>query len=324
MAAPTTQLAYEDFMRQVAENAGFGRKASTSEGLTSSQETWCDDIVQSGIRRVYNAHDWRFFRPVRSITAWATATIDASDLTLDYDTSDGQTTITGPSGSFHASMVGHAVTFDTNEYTIAAYTDSATIVVTGDAADETEGLTITADGDYRLPDDFGGFAGPVTFGAQTTYPPMRMTGEYEIRNERQRVSSETGRPWKAAMQPVESDGSAHQKWNLMLWPTPEQDYTLYYATYVQPNKLDATYKYPLGPGSMSELYQESCLAVLEERTKDPDRTHRELFQALLATAIKTDQRTAPDTLGYNADGGDTYTRYRHGIANVTVNGVEYS
>jgi hypothetical protein len=187
-------------------------------------------------------------------------------------------------------------------------------------ADDT--FKIIADGSYRLPDNFAGLEGPLTFPAGDAYAPIPITSEHQIRE--LRTVTSTSRPNYAAVVPVEFDPTVGQRFDLVVYPTPETSYVLGYTTNAMPDKLDATDKYPLGGMAHSETILESCLAIAEQRSDDESRLHRDRFASLMNSSIGMDRRvTAPENLGYNGENTDMPTQWPSRLGVVTYNSVLY-
>jgi hypothetical protein len=299
MAESTRSLSYDDFMECTSHYVGYGHNKDQAAGLTADQENEIDELVQAGIAQVDvppavvidgrpHTHLWPHMRPVRSIIAWATTTGTNSGAPV-Y--SSPSSTVTATASVFHPAMISHNIVFDAteNSYPITSYTSGTVIVVTGDASSEgaADTFTITADGDYDLPDDVGGVTGSLTFAATTGYVPVPIQGEMGIRDRRQ-PSTITGRPQYGAVRHKTSDMTDGQRLELMLWPTPDTDYTLSYQSFLLPNKLDATNKYPLGGMQLAEVYLASCLAMAEQRKYDERGLRWTAFMERLTAAIQLD------------------------------------
>ena len=319
MAAMT--LEYDDLIKATAHFLGWGRTAYAS--LATARQELCDNYVQAGYQLFLypiNGYEWSFFKPTTTIAAWGTTTTAA--VTVG---GTGNKTLTVAADTFHPSMVGHSIVADTSEtsYTIDGYADARNIIVTVDAsADTGDTFTITADGNYRLPDDFAGMEGPLTYPVGNGFAPISIGNEHGIR--RRRMTSYTGQPVLAALAPVTHDPTVGQRYDLQLYPTPGSDYTLTYVTNVIPDKLSTTNKYPLGGPLHAQTLIEACLAIAEERSDDEDTGHRARFNNLLAASIRKDAVAhGPETLGYNRN--DSYGRSARLIrpGNVTVYDVQY-
>lgn len=322
MSESTLTLQYNDFMRSVAYYLGFGRKASQAEGLTAAQETICDEYVNAGLRDFYyptNGYHWSFLTPVSNIVVWPTQSATATDVaaaTLTYDGSSSTTvTMSGWSGSFYETMVGKSIAFTgSSSYTITGYTSASVVTVSGDASAEAVAFTITADGSYRLPDDFGGLQGQLTYAAGAGYEPILVRSEGDIRKERAR-NDRTGTPFVCAHRWVSSDGTAGQRSELLLYPTPDTTYTLQYVKTAHPDKLTTDAPYPLGGMVHGETIKQACLAYAEHMSNDAESINREKYAKMLNASMAKDRIYQPRNLGYNADRQETIPG-RH--SNVTV------
>ena len=150
MAESTLSLTRTRIREEVSFYLNSGRRSDVAAGLSTAQNSNVNAAVESGEARFAGAHDWGFLRPRLNLTLWPTVTgTAAAGLT---------TTVTATTAKFHPSMVGHSIVFTAGStYTITAYTSSTVITVnTTAAADSSKAFTVTADGIYRLPDDYGG------------------------------------------------------------------------------------------------------------------------------------------------------------------------
>tara|TARA_B100000519_G_C14254494_1_gene444301 strand:- start:1427 stop:2530 length:1104 start_codon:yes stop_codon:yes gene_type:complete len=181
--------------------------------------------------------------------------------------------------------------------------------------------TVAGTSDYTLSADFGGLVGPMTYSTDDSrWFPIEMTGEHRIRVLRQRdYATLKSDPRLAAIRPINSDGSNGQRFQIMLYPTPDKAYTLSYRYHALPGKIDSTYPYPKGGEAHAETILESCLAVAEARMDNNAGIHAAAFQNRLNASISYDKMMhTPDYQGYNGDGsqGSNYSeqtnRYMNG------------
>jgi hypothetical protein len=155
-----------------------------------------------------------------------------------------------------------------------------------------ESITTVADtGDYNLPSDYAGIEGSITFKSETVYPPIAIIGEGQIRHYRQTYTS-TGRPKFAAVRPKSSDGASEQQFELMLWPTPDDDYELEFSMNLQLDTLSDANPHPYGGAVHAETIIQSCLAVAEVREEDITGPQWEVFMERLEASIQHDKRTS--------------------------------
>jgi len=330
MAESTLALSYLDFMRTVARDLGWGFRATLAEGLTAEQVLLCDRYVQEGLRLVYfpdypGGHEWSFFKPLRTLTAWPTSTPRAAlTLTGDYDDETDRTTLTASADAFFPSMVGRTIEItDVGAYEIVAYLTPPQVVVAGEVVAVAATFGITATGAYLLPDEFRGLDGGLTIEPPDGRPPIKLTSERQLRDLRSGAlgQQETGRPQQAAVRPLECTGVTGQRFELLLYPVPDKPYALLYATNVLPGKISAEQPYPLGGAALSRLFDKACLAAAESGERENEsRVRREEFAAALAAAIDADRKIGlPDTLGRM--GARRWRHDRHGSGYVTYQGI---
>ena len=159
----------------------------------------------------------------------------------------------------------------------------------------------TADGQrtYTLPLDFEQFIDAIYFdGAEYTYssitqlPASRVAQLYnEYEN--------TGVPTNYALAILAHDGTSPQRYQLILQPTPDSEYSLVGPYQVGPIRTLSTERpwFPGGPENR-ELFISACLASAESKFMDQPMTDKQTqFQSDLAGAIGRDHRRQPRNLG---------------------------
>ena len=167
----------------------------------------------------------------------------------------------------------------------------------------------TVDGteDYTLPASFGGMLGPLTYAAaDNRWYPVDLTGEYRIRILRQRdFNSLKSYPQAAAVRAKTSNGSDGQRFELLVWPKPDDAYTLSYKYHAIQAKLTTSNPYPLGGQMHAETILESCLAIAEQRMENQSGVHSQKFVERLTASVAHDKLyNTPERGGYNADRSD--------------------
>lgn len=160
--------------------------------------------------------------------------------------------------------------------------------------------------DYDMDPNFGGLDGMLTFATDSQRFSISLVSEAMIRDMRQSgVVNST--PQMAAVQPQSSDGTGGQRFKLLLWPKPDQDYTVSYRYFVNPDRLvtnegSTSVSFPLGGMPHSETMLESCLSIAEQRANDEKGLHWEKFLERLAASVMHDRQAhSARTLGYNGD-----------------------
>lgn len=179
--------------------------------------------------------------------------------------------------------------------------------------------------DYQLPADFGGIEGDITFAENQAYRVIRVRGENYIRQIRQ-TDSLAGIPKYAAVRAFNS-GAAGQRFELMLWPAPDDAYELTFRYNVNPDALSAANDYALGGPALSETILQSCRAAADRIFNDNVGAEYQMFIERLKTSVSLDRRMlAPERLGFAHDPNVARERFfpwreNSALPGFTVNGV---
>ena len=285
MSESTLSLTFENLGQSTAFDLCWGRKATVAEGLTSAQAANVEAANRVGYRDFLGAHDWSFKRPRVTFTLWATVTgTAAAGLT---------TTVTATTAKFFPSMIGHSIVFTAGStYTITGYTSSTVITVSSTAAaDSSKAFTITADGAYRLPDDFGSlYSTEILFAAgNNDTRKIRVTSESLVQAALQ-YNANPARPTMAGVRPLAATGTTGQRFDLVAHPIPEQDYPVNFRYEVHPNALTAGL-YPYGGLTYAETIRKCCLAAAESMFNDHKSIRRGEADLALRIAIQDDIRS---------------------------------
>lgn len=168
--------------------------------------------------------------------------------------------------------------------------------------------------DTEMPSTFGFIMGDIVISTSGFISRVDLVSEAVIRSRRS-VSAMTGTPRLAALRPKANDGTTEQRYELLLWPTPDTTHSLTFQQQMVPNKLSAAAPYPLGPVMHSETILEACLAVAETRTDDEKGLHNAEFVERLTASITFDQRSlGPRIYGYNGNGSrEALRRHEYGF-----------
>ena len=143
--------------------------------------------------------------------------------------------------------------------------------------------------DYDLPDDFGRILGELHYPAEENRKAVVEVPVSDILEMRSGTAT-TGAPWYFGVRWKSTDGSNGQRQELLLFPEPDNDWTMPYKYEAYNAALSDSYPYPLGGMKMAELYIESCLAVVEQRLNDSPGVHSQQFDLLLVDAVARDRR----------------------------------
>jgi len=145
------------------------------------------------------------------------------------------------------------------------------------------------EGDYDLPDDFGRLIGSLYYSANEYRSSITIVSIGRILALRASTGL-TGAPYYAATRYKTSDGSDGQRQEILFYPEPDSDWTLYGSYEAYSGALSDSYPYPLGGMQLAELYIESCLAIAEQRFNDEIGIHNQKFSALLVDAVARDSK----------------------------------
>jgi len=317
--------------------ADFQREAGRSLGLTGTAANWTtdeaakvDDVIHAALRgfiRADGKHLWSFLRPSRTLEVFGAASGLVSGVPV-YD-GLGESTITATAAKFYALMVGKTIVFGTsgNGYVISEYTSATVLAVTGDASGELTGdtFTIAADGNYDLPDDFGGIDDKLYFEPNQVYAPVWRRNEGQVLQLRAGALT-TGQPRYYAVRVKPDYGATGQRWEILFYPVPDARYLLRYSGQVLQGKLTAAKPYPLGGAAHAETIRKLVVAEAEARNKVLGWIDSyKLAQAALAASVAEDRRfSTPDNLGQNSDnaGGQHTSLYQDTYPTLTFNGTE--
>ena len=331
MAESTLSLTFAQLQVAVADYLGLGR---TLANWSTDDTSRIDDIIKRGTQQFYlpppipgekMSHQWTFMKPLTSIIVWATVTSATADVQGSPSTTL-QSTVDAP---FHASMIGKSFTFDTsgNSYEITAYASTSSVTITPilDAADSGQDFTITADGDYRLPDDVADIEGDMQFDLDDGFGPVKGVSQGIIKRLRAR-SDTTSHPEIYSIVPLTTDGVLGQRSDLMLYPEPDTDYTLHYSYIIMPDKLSASL-YAYGASVHSDTLEASCLAMAELERDEGRGARWQLWIERLMASVAVDRKRVPDSFGRHGDGLSNRSRNlpdRNFDRIVTFNGIDYS
>ena len=164
-------------------------------------------------------------------------------------------------------------------------------------------LSLVADDyDYDMPDDFGWIVGTFHFDDDTGYAPLNLVPEGMIRDLRAQSTS-SGIPREFALVAKSNDGTTGQRYQVLLYPTPDSTYTLHYRYNVIRDALTSS-QYPIGGTLHRNTMVEACLAEAEAQLNDAQGLHEARFRELVAVSIRNDKYLRPRFLGKNEDFSD--------------------
>lgn len=162
--------------------------------------------------------------------------------------------------------------------------------------------------EYDLPDDFAALVGNLQFQEEDgTWTSVTIVPDQRIRVREQNTGSSavSGFPLEASLRWTRPTSSEGTRAVLVVWPEPSGDYTLKGQCLVQPNTVSSSGRYPYGHVAFQECLLNAILMQCERKLGENDGKYANAFRESLIAAQKVDERTLPDTLGYNGDGSDS-------------------
>ena len=270
-------------------------------GYTEDQIADIEDCMRDGLRDVYSAHDWSFFKPIEDITT--TAPYDTGTLEIV----DGVVTLTD--GTFPSWAADGILKADDGYYSVASR-DGDTQITLDDTSVDVDAGTSYQLGRPEIPLDaaFEAVAGDsdLTYypDQNDVYPPVRQRHDRAIRTWQQN-DPYYDRPIYYSVRTVQFDPTAGSRKRLALYPTPDAAYVLRVPMILRPTMIDETNLYPVGGETLSPVITEACLAAAERNFDEQDGRHTTRFQELLPLAIRADQeRSSPTSLGPDSPRGE--------------------
>ena len=274
----------------------FGIRSGYSVDQTSDIE----ECIKDGLRDVYAAHRWSFFRPVKEIVT--TAPYSTGTVTIV----DGVVTLSG--GTFPSWSALGVLKVDTGYHEVSTR-DSDTQVTLNDTTVDVDAGTEYELGrpEYDLPSNVEAIDGielAYEAGQSDLHPAVYSRSDAQIRRWRQ-DDPRYDRPLYHGIRTVEFDPTVGSRRRLSLYPTPDGVYTLRTRMKLRATMIDAVNQYPVGAETLTQVITEACLAAAERNYDEDNSRHRERFAELLPLAIQADKEmTSPTTLGPDMPKGE--------------------
>lgn len=272
-------------------------------GFSSDQTEDIEDCIKFGLRNVYAAHEWSFFRPIKDISTtapYATGTITIAS---------GVVTLSG--GTWPSTAADGILKSGDNYYSVASRTSNSQIVLDDTSVtDSTAGSYQLAFPEVALDDDFEAVANDsdLTYypGQNERYPPVRQRHDQWIRKAHQ-MNPYYDRPLYYSVRTVEFDPTVGSRKRLAFAPIPDAAYLLRVPMILRPTMIDEVNQYPVGGETLSQLITEACLAEAERLLDNREDIHTKRFMEMLPLAIAADQeRSTPTSLGPDCPRGEGY------------------
>jgi len=275
----------------------FGIRASYSSDQTADIE----QCIEDGLRDVYAAHPWSFFRPIEDITTtapYATGTVTIAA---------GVVTLVG--GTF-PSWAADGILKVSNSYYSVASRDGNTQITLDDTSVTVASASAFELGRPEIPlsDSFMDLSGDrqLTYypDQNDCYPPVREKHDQAIRTFQQN-NPYYDRPIFFSIRTAEFDPTVGSRKRLAFYPTPDAAYVLRVPMILRPTMIDATNLYPVGGETLAQVITEACLAAAERNFDEQEKQHTKRFIELLPLAIQADlEESAPTSLGPDMPRGE--------------------
>ena len=272
-------------------------------GYSSDQTTDIEECIKDGLRDVYAAYDWSFFKPVEDITTTAPYTTGTIAIVA------GVVTLTG--GTF-PTWAAQGILKASDKYYSINTRDSGTQVTLDDLTVAVSALATFELGRPEVPlaATFEAVANDsvLTYHPDQNelYPPVRQRHDQYIRT-RQQDDPHYDRPVFYSVRTVEFDPTVGSRKRLALYPTPDDAYVLRVPMILRPTMIDVTNQYPVGGETLTQVITESCLAAAERNYDERGSMHTNRFQELLPLAIRDDlEKSTATSLGPDMPRGEGY------------------
>lgn len=295
-------------------------------GFSTDQTNDILDCINDGLKRVYAAHEWSFFRPVADVVTtapYATGTITIAS---------GVVTLTG--GTFPSWAASGILRVDSKYYSVASRGSNTQITLDTSVTIATASNYQLALPEIAMDSAFEAVANDsdLTYYPSPTcwHPPVKWRHDSLIRKLEQ-TNPEFDRPQVYSVRTSRFDATVGSRKVLVLYPAPDQVYTLRVPMVLRPVPIDAVNQYPIGGELLSQVILESCLALAERNFEERKHVHEDLYLESIALAIKNDQeRSSPTSLGRDAPSGENgkfgvldydYRLREQRISSLTLNGT---
>jgi hypothetical protein len=267
-------------------------------------------LQQTGKRSAVTVppHEWSFLKPTTTIDligSYVTGTIAVVELDATVTLTDGVwPSWTATKGTLVIAGV---------EYAIASRTDDTHIELSqvwALASATMVSYTLRHNGNYDLPDDFGGLEGDMVRPEGSNWPTIRIIGEGKIHSLRMGSTARTYPRFAAVRPKKQTVTTAGQRFEILFFPIPSIAETLSYKMLVLPQLLvSSSITHPYGGAMHSETILASCLAAAESQEEDQRGVKWQEFMDRLAASIQIDKKMiSADFLGYNRDNSDSAHR----------------
>tara|TARA_R100000808_G_scaffold8956_2_gene24946 strand:+ start:8153 stop:9118 length:966 start_codon:yes stop_codon:yes gene_type:complete len=277
----------------------FGKRSSFS----ADQTTDIEECIHDGLKTVYAAHPWSFFRPIAEITTvapYATGTVAIAS---------GVVTLSG--GTFPAWAASGVMKVGSTYYDVNTRDSNTQITLEDTSVAVSAGSSYElGQHEYDLPTSFESIANDSDLhyepGQADWYPPVTQRHDGFIRHKLQ-DDPYFDRPVCYSVRTVAFDPDVGSRKCLALYPTPDAVYVLKVPMILRPTQISSSDPYPVGGEMLTHVITEACLSAAERNYDDQGREHTKMFMEMLPLAIRDDrERSTPTSLGRDMPAGESY------------------
>jgi hypothetical protein len=299
LGAAVTADTFADLIARISDAAGLGRTPSPTN-LVRVKE-WINDGYREFLGgldpRSQNVYQWSFLQPQASLHVWPDVAVSSVTATGVY--SGGVTTVTASSASFFASMERKTLTV-TGEgtMTIAGYTSTTVVTVAGDHHwTGSKTFSIASDHKYVLPADFGSIVDDFVYGETAQSMLTRiMARPVMFLREKIAMNLESSMPprFYALQTNRPADAGSLARSEILVFPSPDSEYLLYYRYRVRAIPLADLTDYPLGGPEHFGTIMAAAMAAAEN---DPRGPRAAQFASRMSASIDLDTQNKQLNLG---------------------------
>jgi|GEM_PF-1044199 len=277
----------------------FGAEVGTA--FTQDQLTRIGYCISDGLRRVYAAHEWSFFKPVVDVTT------TAPYITGTVTVANGIVSLTG--GTFPSWAASGIFLVNKKYYSVASRDSNTQITL------DTLTVNVASASTYSLsrpviPMDaaFDSIANDSDLayypGDDQWYPAAVQRHDAAIRK-LEAENPEFSRPCFYSVRTDRFDPAVGSRKSLAFYPAPDAVYTLRVPMILRPVDIDDANPYPIGAEMLSQAILEACLAAAEHNYEEREHVHEKRYQEMIVLAIAKDMdRSTPTSLGPDAPRGE--------------------
>ena len=167
----------------------------------------------------------------------------------------------------------------------------------------------------QLPDDFGGFEGPLTIASALTptsiYRPVPVILPGQIDHMYSVNPTATGPMSHASQQPIKGVtqvGATREQ--LYFYPISDQVYVANLRYYILADMLTGLAPYVYGGAQHAQTIMQSCLSIAEFRKDNEIGPQNAKYAELLEVSKRADNRLKPQHFGRNKDTSDSLRGWR--------------